>query len=179
MSSRTSNSSTVSPTFGFTALPVALGLITTACSENVVEPSSQSAEEQTNFALGSAGPAAHGNAGIDFGGEVQTTAFTANGATGQVQIVIKAFGLVGHGQIDCLNVDGNTATMSGVLTLPHDAAGLPILFRVVDNGQGKGARGGVDQFSLVFFGEPERGDCNTAGVLDLFPIVRGNVTVRE
>lgn len=174
----------MSPTFRFTALAVALGLITTACSENVVEPSSQLAEEPTvlNFARGAAGPAAYGNAGIDFFGRVQTTAFAANGATGEMQTVILAAGLVGHFEIDCLNVDGNTATMSGNITLPRDLAGfVPFVFRVVDNGHGRG----VDQVSLISFAEQPAGvDCNSAEAdfdpaLSLFPIVRGNVTVIE
>lgn len=172
----------MSPTFRFTALAVALGLITTACSENVVEPSSQSAEEQTNFARGAAGPAAYGNAGIDFLGRVQTTAFAANGATGEMETAILAVGLVGHFEIDCLNVDGNTATMSGNITVPRDLAGfVPFVFRVVDNGHGRG----VDQVSLISFAEQPGGvDCNSAEAdfdpaLSLFPIVRGNVTVIE
>jgi hypothetical protein len=126
------------------------------------------------------GPAAYGNAGIDFLGRVQTTTFAANGATGEMEVAILAVGLVGHFEIDCLNVDGNTATMSGNITVPRDVAGfVPFVFRVVDNGQG----GGVDQVSLISFAEQPVGvDCNSAEAdfappLTLFPIVRGNVSV--
>ncbi len=56
-----------------------------------------------------------------------------------------------HGTIDCLTIDGNIATMSGVAThstFEDFPAGTPIWFRVVDNGEGNNSD--PDEFSDLF-----------------------------
>lgn len=60
---------------------------------------------------------------------------------------------IGHIRIDCLNVLGNVAVMSGVLTQsnsPNLPVGSEELFAVQDNGEGPDAP--VDEITLTFSG---------------------------
>jgi hypothetical protein len=79
--------------------------------------------------------------------------------------------------IDCLNVAGNMATMSGAVTASNDEVwpvGTPVSFRVLDNGEGSGSD--PDQITLLqqSFGY----DCYTWPGLPLNPITAGNIQVK-
>ena len=95
--------------------------------------------------------------------------------------------------IDCLEVDGNVATMTGTIDtvrnlipdeLPDDYVGGPFWFRVVDNGEGAGA---TDQITFFYFDPPEYADefpdCTWDPTpedgIDLVDIIAGNVQVQE
>src|SRR5713226_3559989 len=91
---------------------------------------------------------ATGSGQITRGGELRTFSFTAqrdssNNSSGQAELFSRASGVRVHMQLDCLNVAGNVATMSGKVTQADAVAsgfiGDPIWFRVVDNGEGAGA----------------------------------------
>lgn len=131
-----------------------------------------------------AGPArASGSAGLVDG---RTFSFTAvegpNGATGQGTLIS---GSRFHFAVDCLNVDGNTATISGYLTSTNFEfadPGAAFWFRVEDNGQG--ANAAPDRSTFFYFddntgGDPLGADC-TQDLADaeLFELIRGNVTVK-
>ena len=62
-------------------------------------------------------------------------------ASGEAQIENRSSGFLGHAEIDCLNVLGNVAVMSGVYTFASnpDLVGSDVLFAVRDNGEGPSA----------------------------------------
>lgn len=97
-------------------------------------------------------------------------------AKGQWQDVFK-FGLEHpipvHVTVDCLNVSGNQAWVSGVVTGPQ-LAGVPVITRVADNGTS--AKDPPDQVSFTFF--DEFGGCQAAPDLPLFDLAHGQVRVR-
>jgi hypothetical protein len=123
------------------------------------------------------------------GGEWRTFSFTAhtdssNNTSGQAELPSRASDLRVHMVIDCLQVVGNTATMSGAVTLVNDNAsgiivGDPIWFRVVDNGSGANSQ--PDLISRVAFfsgpGIPCTDDSSTPPTPANIPIEAGNVTV--
>jgi hypothetical protein len=130
---------------------------------------------------------ATGSGQFTSGGEWRTFSFTAqkdssNISTGQAELHSRSADLRVHIEIDCLQVVGNTATMSGSVTLDNmngAFVGDPIWFRVVDNGSG--ANSPPDLISRVSFfsgpgllctddGYPPNNPAN-------IPIEAGNVTV--
>ena len=129
---------------------------------------------------------ATGSGQFTSGGEWRTFSFTAqkdssNNSSGQAELFSRAANLRVHMDIDCLNVVGNTATMSG--TVSRDNAngayvGDPIWFRVVDNGSG--ANSSPDLISRVAFFVSGPGvpctDPSTVIPANI-PIEAGNVTV--
>jgi len=133
---------------------------------------------------------ANGSGQIEIGTPpaLRTFTFTAHtdslGVTsGQTQGNNRSDGISWHGNITCLNVSGNVATMSGVLTdvspasAPFYEPGNYILFQVVDNGHG--GSGAPDDISLTYFystGSPNPG-CTGQGLFATIPILHGNVTV--
>jgi len=96
------------------------------------------------------------------GGELRTFSFTAKQdssgiSSGQAQLAARTSGAVFHLTINCLNVVGNVATMSGVLSKVNAVAasfgaapGEPAWFRVIDN---KGTDS-PDQITFLFFNTP-------------------------
>ena len=84
--------------------------------------------------------------------------------------------------VNCLNVIGNVATISGIVTRSSDPSRVPVgdegIFQVVDNGQGNGQTP-PDFMSLANFFEVGVGsDCNAPGEFDLSPVENGNIQVR-
>ncbi len=81
-----------------------------------------------------------------------------------------------HVAIDCLNVDGNQAWVTGVITQSRipGLVGLAALTSVVDNG--RSANDPPDQISFSFIGADL--DCNTTPDLPLFPVPKGQVVVK-
>jgi len=73
-------------------------------------------------------------------------------ASGEAQIENRSSGFLGHAEIDCLNVLGNVAVMSGVYTFASnpDLVGSDVLFAVRDNGEGPSAP--PDEITLAFSG---------------------------
>jgi hypothetical protein len=83
--------------------------------------------------------------------------------------------------VNCLNVIGNTAIVSGVVTSSSDPTAVPVgdeaIFEVVDGGEGASS---VDLMSLVnFFAVGTGNDCSVPGEFDLVPVQQGNVQVRS
>jgi hypothetical protein len=71
--------------------------------------------------------------------------------TGEAQLENRATGFLGHIHIDCLNVLGNVAVMSGVVTYSNSESipvGVDALFAVRDNGEGPNAP--ADEITLLF-----------------------------
>jgi hypothetical protein len=127
---------------------------------------------------------ANGAGQITSGGEWRTFSFTAhtdssNNSSGQAELFSRAADLRLHMDIDCLQVVGNTATMSGTVTLDNaDGAyvGDPIWFQVVDNGSGANSSPDLISRVAIFSGPGE--PCTVNNVLPAnIPIEAGNVTV--
>jgi len=79
-----------------------------------------------------------------------------------------------HVAVDCLNVVGNEAWVSGVLTEPKELAGLPFITRVRDNGTT--ANDPPDEISFSLF--DSYGGCNAAPDLTLYAVPQGQVVVK-
>ena len=137
-------------------------------------------------AVGGSPPSARGNGVIpsNTGGEI-TNAFTVKQfPDGTVRGQFDTFraGISEyHATLDCLQIVGNRAYMSGVLTessnpeVPGRAIGDPIEFWVEDNGEGKNAE--PDLVSFLGFGFRE--DCTAEDWPPEFvrEVVAGNVQV--
>jgi hypothetical protein len=117
---------------------------------------------------------------------LRTLEFTAvrdsqNNQRGQGQFHNHGTGTTMHFVIDCLNVTGNVATMSGRITRSNieslDSEKPPIWMRVVDNGEGR--KSPVDEASgLIVFHSPAFPTCNTAFSPPLVAIEGGNIQVK-
>ena len=122
-------------------------------------------------------------------GDLRTFTFNPNKdsggrTTGQTQGKNRNANVQWHGTITCLNVVGNVATMSGVLTDVTPGLGDPFLvgnfiqFQVTDTGEGSNAP--PDLISLTLFfptGTPDPG-CTVPQITATIPILDGNVQVR-
>jgi hypothetical protein len=80
--------------------------------------------------------------------------------------------------VNCLNVLGNVATVSGIVTRSSDETRVPVgfegIFQVVDGGDKA-----PDFQSLANFFEVGAGaDCNAPGEFDLAPVEKGNIRVQ-
>src|SRR6516165_8631837 len=142
----------------------------------------------SGVALAQVVASATGSGQIRVSGDLRTFTFNAktdnSGVTSaQTQGFNRNAGVKWHGTLNCLNVVGNVATMSGVVTDITPGLGDPflvgnfILFQVIDNGQGQNAP--PDLISLTFFfpaGSPNPG-CTGFGVFATIPIEHGNVQV--
>jgi len=131
---------------------------------------------------------ATGSGHIQVSDTLRTFTFNANtdssGVTkGQTQGENRSAGIKWHGSITCLNVVGNVATMSGVLTDVTAGLGDPFLvgnfiqFQVIDMGEGQNAP--PDLISLTLFfptGTPDPG-CTVPQITATIPILHGNVQV--
>jgi hypothetical protein len=141
----------------------------------------------SGVAVGQVVASATGSGQIRVSGDLRTFTFNAktdnSGVTsGQTQGFNRNAGVRWHGTLNCLNVIGNVATMSGVVTdispvtPPNFVVGSNIVFQVIDNGEGSKAP--PDLISLTFFlgvGPPP--GCTGFGVFATIPIENGNVKV--
>jgi hypothetical protein len=77
---------------------------------------------------------------------------SAGTVSGQAQLENRSSGFIGHIQIDCLNVLGSVAVMSGEYTYSNfpDSVGSDVFFAVRDNGEGPNFP--PDQITLAFTG---------------------------
>ena len=173
----------------FLATVFFLSLMVLISCESIDNPSAPEgiADKDGGGSLYKAGPSANGQAmfPVEQLGGIQNFSFHARenqdgSITGSFQVKARDENFPGrmHGTIDCLTIDGNIATMSGVAT--HSTfegwpEGTPIWFRVVDNGEGNNSD--PDQFSdiYVLFNVVS---CDVTLTNALFEIENGNVQVK-
>jgi hypothetical protein len=127
---------------------------------------------------------ASGSGHITFGSSHEHNSFNATRAddgsvTGHAQVIDRtASGLVRFEvDINCLNVSGNVAILSGIVTSSNEESlvGMEALWQVVDNGEGADP---PDLMSLVNLHEPGIGpDCTVPSEFDLVPLEGGNIRV--
>jgi hypothetical protein len=130
---------------------------------------------------------AKGSARIQFGQNQESISFSAEQqadgtVTGTAHVNDISAGVMVRIDVNCLNVIGNVATISGIVTRSSDPSRVPVgdegIFQVVDSGQGDGQRP-PDFMSLANFFEVGVGsDCNAPGEFDLAPVENGNIQVR-
>jgi hypothetical protein len=126
---------------------------------------------------------AHGSGHIQFGNNREFITFSAvqhsdGTVTGTATVHDISAGVTAQIDVDCVNVIGNTATISGIVTRSTDPAlqGFEGIFQVVDGGEGADS---VDFMSLAnFFAVGTGNDCRVPGEFDLVPVEQGNVQVQ-
>ena len=118
-----------------------------------------------------------GSGTVTFGSSVEHITVRASGNSGRATFEDKAAGGNVSGQINvnCVNVVGSTATVSGIVTHSNrkDLVGQEGVFQVVDNGSR-----GSDMASIINFHQPGTSTDCTGGEFDLSP-VKGNFTVGQ
>ncbi len=126
----------------------------------------------TGVAVAQVVASATGSGQIHVSGEYRTFTFSAqtdnnNVTTGVTQGFNRGLPFSWQGSINCLDVEGNIATMSGFVTYANPdpgpggiTVGTPLVFQVIDNGEGHNDP--ADLISLTFFapGGPRFRACN-------------------
>ena len=126
-------------------------------------------------ALASIAASVNGSGTVTFGSSVEHISVSVSGSSGRAMFQDRAAGGNVNGQIaiNCVNIVGNTATLSGLVTHSNKKSmiGQEGVFRIVDNGRR------TDMASIINFHQPGTStDCN-AGEFDVAP-VKGDFTVR-
>lgn len=133
----------------------------------------------------SRGPQATGSAHVEFPEGLRELSFNAitqrdGTVKGHFTLFNRGSGLVVHGDVDCLRVDGNIATISGTIWSTNASIfdGRTGIFRVTDNGEG--ANDAPDKSSRLVVDTASIGwDCNTnLNFGQLADVSYGNVQVR-
>lgn len=128
-------------------------------------------------------PESHGGGTTEEGGQKSTFVFNAiqlkdGTVNGHLVYQFRGGDTSFRMDIDCLNIVGNRAVLSGVVTKvsgnppPYVFVGAPAVFQVVDNGEGGSAP--PDLISDVFYQAP---DCRNYSPQPYLPI-SGNIQVQ-
>jgi hypothetical protein len=146
----------------------------------------------SGVALAQVVASATGSGQIHVNGEYRTFTFSAqtdnnNVTTGVTQGFNRSLPFSWQGSINCLDVEGNIATMSGNVTYANPdpgpggiTIGTPLVFQVIDNGEGHNSP--PDLISLTFFnpgGPPFPCLQSVDGIFANIPIEHGNVQVHK
>jgi hypothetical protein len=135
-------------------------------------------------ALGATGHSARGSGHVVFGLTIEDVSFSAQqvaadfAATGSAEVNDVTAGVRAHIDVNCLNVIGNYAIISGVVTSSNEDAliGDEAAFAVQDNGEG--AKAPPDLMSIVnFYAVGVGPDCSVPAEYDLVPLTSGNIQV--
>jgi len=124
--------------------------------------------------------------GCDANYSLTATVDADGNARGQWQDTFAGGGLGQHSAIDCVNIQGNTAVIGGVVThgtdgFGNDVTGFRSLTAVVDNGTSQ--QDPADQISGSFMA-PSGYDCHAYSIEDfevdgvLYDLTHGQVTIR-
>jgi hypothetical protein len=125
---------------------------------------------------------ATGSGHVTVNGAMRTFAFTvhrnATGtASGQMEVINRDLGVRVHATLNCLNVVGNTAIVSGQVTDTNN----PVLedtyfwFKVVDNGEGSKAPADKMTFALTVIPTLT---CDTDLNVPYLDVEKGNIQIR-
>lgn len=128
-----------------------------------------------------------GNIHIGDADALRTFGFSAvqrsdGSATGRMQIQARQFGNTIHIDVNCLNVFGNVALISGTITQHTDPAEIGTTAGLAVEDNGEGANAPPDRTTLLFGFPPGTPACMLFGPADaapfLMPIEGGNLQVR-
>lgn len=153
-----------------------------ACSDSPTAFLPENSSMSPRFlAGGNAGPAATGAGHFYVTGDLRTFSFTGRthmdgSVRGQAELNNRDQDVRDHISVDCLNIVGNIAYMSGVITRSSIPArvGLNRVWSVQDNGEGANAP--ADMISLVFLASAASA-CNTTLPVPTIAVF-GNIQVR-
>jgi hypothetical protein len=138
----------------------------------------------TGVALAATGHSVQGSGHVTFGATVESVSVSAqqesadDTATGNAEVNDATAGVRAHVDVNCVNVIGNFAIVSGVVTSSNDPTlvGDEAAFAVQDNGEG--AKAPPDLMSIVNFYNVGVGpDCRVLSEYDLVPLQGGNIQV--
>jgi hypothetical protein len=138
----------------------------------------------TGVALAATGHSVQGSGHVTFGATIEHVSVSAqqqsadDTATGNAEVNDATAGVRAHVDVNCVNVIGNYAIVSGVVTSSNDPTlvGDEAEFAVQDNGEG--AKAPPDLMSIVNFFEVGIGpDCRVPSEFDLVPLQGGNIQV--
>ena len=139
-------------------------------------------QQTTELKAGNTGPSASGNVIIRFDDLKRHFLFTAtmmpDGSVMGDGVVFYSGGEKVEFDIDCMYIEGNIATMSGIVT-SGPLEGTHCWLRVVDNGPGSNT--GPDQSTLVALVPPDGPDCTgDPGPTQnyLMDILSGNIRIK-
>ena len=125
---------------------------------------------------------ATGSGHITVNGTLRTFAFTVNRnatgtASGQMEVINRDQGVRVHGAVNCLNVVGNTAIISGQVTDANNPALEDTYFwlKVVDNGEGSKAPADKMTFALTVVPTLT---CDTDLNVPYLDVEKGNIQIR-
>jgi len=125
---------------------------------------------------------ATGSGHITVNGTLRTFAFTVNRnatgtASGQMEVINRDQGVRVHGAVNCLNVVGNTAIISGQVTDANNPALEDTYFwlKVVDNGEGSKAPADKMTFALTVIPTLT---CDTDLNVPYLDVEKGNIQIR-
>lgn len=128
-------------------------------------------------------PSATGGGTTQEGGLTSTFTFNAvqgpNGVAGHMLYNVRAGDVVIHMDLDCLNIFGNSAKLSGVVTSvqgnppPYVFVGQDAVFTVTDNGQGGQAPPDLISDLYLFTGA----SCNAVFTPAPYLPIQGNIQV--
>lgn len=167
---------------------ISLLVFMSSCSDDSLITKNESGIQSVTTLEKGSGPSANGQGTLLLNGNRQTFAFHArekNGiVSGNIQVVDRNWGIVYHGEINCMVIDENVATLSGEIT--RDSEGIIenypdwkyFWFRVIDNGEGNNAV--PDEFSDIYC-FIEFFPCDIEVPLDaipMFEILNGNFQVK-
>jgi hypothetical protein len=146
----------------------------------------------SRVALAQVVASATGSGQIHVSGEYRTFTFSAQTdntgvTTGVTQGFNRGLPFSWEGTLNCLDVEGNIATMSGTVTYANPdpgpggiTVGTPLVFQVIDNGEGE--KSPPDLISLTFFNPNGPAfPClqSIDGIFANIPIEHGNVQVHK
>ena len=125
---------------------------------------------------------ATGSGHVTINGSLRTFAFTvhrdASGtASGQLEVNNRDLGIRSHARLNCLNIVGNTAIISGQVSDSTSAAweDAYVWLKVVDNGEGSKAP--ADKLTLVFAVAPTF-TCDLDASVPYLDVEKGNIQIR-
>lgn len=159
-------------------------VFTSGCNMGESPASSEATKAAISLEKGT-GPSASGQARITFEGENQIFSFHARrfpdgSVRGTFQAQVQAFGERFHGEINCLSISGNIASMSGVVTgsnIPI-AVGALVAFQVQDHGEGASAQDEWSDVAISLGALPDCFEVAALGDISNVPVEGGNVQVK-
>jgi hypothetical protein len=127
---------------------------------------------------------ANGGFQVTLSGQLRTISFSAqrdasNNSRGQGELFNHVTGTKLHLDIDCLQVVGTVATISGMISRTNNPLieeDTPFWLRVVDNGEGAKRPPDLTSSVIAFLGGPGP-SCTTTYPTGMIPIEGGNIQV--
>jgi hypothetical protein len=158
-----------------------------ACDRAPTSPASDAADESqlaAGFKKADVTAAAWGAYTVVFGANVERIAFragqTTDGVIGRAKFNNRTAHVKGEIDINCLQITGNIARISGIVTKSSDPTieGFEALWQVQDNGDGHKAPRDLSS-TILLHAVGTGSDCTVPGEFDMVPIRNGQIHVAQ